>query len=466
MVRRGFLWLIGILYTCFLAGASVKLPYVLSDHMVLQRDMPVNIWGWANPGERIKVTFANQKKRARANDKGKWFITFPAMEAGGPYKIEISAENEIILKDVLIGDVWLCSGQSNMEWSLKRFPDCKTAIEQSDNPNIRVMDVPRRMALQAQDDVYETTWAAASPETVVDFSAVGYFFGKHLQEYLGIPIGLIGSNWGGTNIEAWMSKDCLSGFKSLPDLDTIPEKAHPNAYNTTLFNGMISPLLNFPVKGTIWYQGESNTKTNPQAYHHLFTSMIKDWRSRWGIPEMPFLYVQLANYKEKDEEPPVQSEWALLRESQAKTQQLENTGMAVIIDLGMADNIHPPNKNKVGERLFKLAQKVAYHDSLICSGPYFESMQIRGSSVSINFENKGSGLVSMNKYGYLQGFQVAGADKRFYWATALFDRDKVVVFSPHVKHPVAVRYAWGDNPEADLFNREGFPAVPFRTDNW
>jgi sialate O-acetylesterase len=624
------------------ALAEVKLPYVLSDNMVLQRDIPVNIWGWANPGEKVTVVFNNQKVSAKAAKNGEWKVQLKPLAAGGPFEITIKGKNSIVLKNILVGDVWLCGGQSNMEWPLSRSRNWSTDKNSTDNPNIRLFYVPKRMSLKPLSNTNEAMWQPCNQETAGSFSAIGYYFGKNLQKELNIPIGLINSNWGGTDIETWISLETMYADKDytaiidklkasdldklqkeaeenlrkwqhaisnedpgivnqwfavetdakdwksmrlpqawegagLPALDgvvwfrkevKIPaalagkealislgpiddsdetylngvkigktenkydmprvykvpsgvlkeginviaikvidtggggglwgmdnqlfleagdskfiladnwqykvgldlpaprETSSPNSFPSLLYNGMINPLLNFPIKGVIWYQGENNAG-NYMKYRSLFPAMIKDWRSKWNIGDFTFLFAQLANYMEPPQLPQ-QSTWAGLREAQTMTLSVPNTGMAVIIDIGEAKDIHPRNKDDVGYRLTLAALNKAYGKDLVYSGPIYKSMKVEGDRIMLEFDHVGSGLMIKDKYGYMKAFAVAGEDKKFVWAKAWLTPDnKVVVSSDKVKNPVAVRYAWADNPDdANLYNAEGLPASPFRTDDW
>ncbi len=632
-------------YIVVSAISNVSLPHIICDHMVLQRGAEITIWGWADEKEKIKVEFNGQEKSIIAKD-GNWKVKFPAMKAGGPFQMTISGNNNIELKDILIGDVWICSGQSNMEWPFSKTDRFDKDWPVAYNQKIRLFDVPRNTSSIPLEQIYETGWSICDTASVKHFSAVGYYFGKYLQEQLDVPIGLISTNWGGTNVQTWTSskainavadqisfpvftkplfnmkakskeemEDKYSAFmkefgptkgglvdgKAIwadPDLDestwkemqlpmlwenagllgldgvvwyrktfeltkdqlgkelllslgpiddgditwvngekvgetkdaydfrrkyTIPEAylregknviairvvdfmggggiygvpgelyvknekvdiqlagtwkfrispvdfllvetgASPNSSPSLLFNAMIHPILNYPVKGAIWYQGESNAG-KAYDYRTLFPLMINDWRKYWNQPEMPFLFVQLANFKSKREEP-VESEWAELREAQLMTLSLPKTGMAVTIDIGEADDIHPRNKKEVGRRLSLYARKEGYNEDIVYSGPLYESMEVVDNKVVVSFSNIGSGLITKNKYGYLRGFALAGKNKKWYWAKAKIEGDKVLVWSERVPEPVSVRYGWSDNPDADLFNQEGLPASPFRTDDW
>jgi len=473
----------GILIITFLlfvipAGAVVRIPGILSSNMVIQRDHAITVWGWADKGEKVSVSFNSVVKNIRADKEGKWKIILPQMQAGGPYQMEIKGKNTIKLDNIMIGDVWICSGQSNMQWELQRANDGEKEVANSGNPAIRLINIKRTFQKEPADDVESTSWQECSPQSVATFSAVGYFFGRHLSRELNVPIGLIGSNWGGTNVEAWTSMDFLTKIEkytnypaelaaNLLKTDSLSRVRYnqPNNYHSSLYNGMIHPLLNFAIKGAIWYQGESNA-SQAYLYRSLFPNMIECWRNKWKQPELPFLFVQLANYR--DELPkPAESDWAELREAQLMTLALPNTGMAVIIDIGEAKDIHPRNKQDVGYRLALSALKIAYDRQVVHSGPIYRSMEVDGDKAILSFNHVGSGLVAKDKYGYLKAFSVTGEDRQFHWAKAEIKGDKVIVRSDKVIRPVAVRYAWANNPaDANFYNMEGLPATPFRTDDW
>jgi len=458
------------------AHADVKLPGVLNNNMVFQRDQEIKIWGWADKGERISVTFNNIIRRTRPDASGKWMVIFPAMQAGGPFQLKVQGRNTLTLDNILIGDVWICSGQSNMAMKVVNSNDAENEITQADYPYIRLFNYPRNFQREPVEDVENAKWTECSPSTVGDFSAVAYFFGRHIHKEIDVPIGLINTSWGGTNAEAWTSMDYLvkiDKYKNFPaelaenlkktDSVTVARLKSPNVYHSALYNGMIHPLLNLAVKGAIWYQGESNAYEG-MLYRSLFPNMIECWRDKWSQPEMPLFYVQLANYMEEVPEP-AESRWANLREAQLLTLSLPNTGMAVIIDIGDAKDIHPKNKQDVGYRLALNALKTAYGKSLVYSGPIYRSMEVDGNKAILSFDHIGSGLIAKDKYGYLKAFSIAGQDKKFHWAKAEIKADKVIVYSENVPKPVAVRYAWADNPaDANLYNKEGLPASPFRTD--
>lgn len=628
------------------AHAEIRLPRFFGDNMVLQRDRPISIWGLASPEERIKVRFNEKQYRTKADAYGKWSILIKAQPAGGPYDLELFGENTIILKNVMVGDVWICSGQSNMEWVIERFPYAEKEAENADFPDVRLFTVPRDQSFLPKTDISGGVWKAAIGDQIKDFSAVAYFFGRHLDRHLNVPIGLISTSWGGTLIEAWTSEEGLKQydrFKGILELnkngrlietsrelsaqrkewidqyyeegpgmedqwykaaanhsawgkievpgfwenqhlpgfdgavwyrkafylsDKLATKNHtlkleriydhdmvwvngakvgasfdnsnlrtyevpagvlkpeknvltvrvfdvggpggfrgvskwfgiqpadsssdpiilagtwnfqkgldlsnsqipafpksgiwPNDYPTLLYNAMISPLTPMAIKGVIWYQGESNA-SRAEAYRELFSGMIQDWRSKWGQGDFPFIFVQLAGFDTKREN----DDWPSLREAQAMALNLPNTGMAVAIDIGEKDDIHPKNKQEVGRRLGLVALKVAYGQEVAHSGPVFKSMKIDGQKAFLEFDHAEGGLQVKDRYGYIKGFAIAGADQKFHWAKVYPENGKFVVYSENVDQPVAVRYAWENYPgDANLFNREGLPMAPFRTDNW
>jgi len=634
------------LSVCFLplVSAQVRLPRLIGNGMVMQREAEVKIWGWASPGEKVSVQFLDSIYRATADNEGAWKVMLPALKAGGPFEMMIRASNEIKVSNILIGDVWICSGQSNMELPMKRvsplYPD---DIARAENPFIRQFTVPQRYDFNTpQKDLPAGEWKSANPETVLGFSAVAYFFAKELYDANKVPIGLINASLGGAPAEAWLCEDKLKdfpayhqelqrfkdstlirqiessdntrigewyrvlrqqdegyknpgqtwldpalppvgwGLMSVPgywantglgavngvvwfrkniqvpaamaghaallnlgrivDADSVflngvfvgttsyqypprrynipagllregdntlvvrvinsagkggfvPDKPYeliaagqtidlkgdwqyrlgavmpPLASQTFvrwkpagLFNAMIHPLLDYRIKGAIWYQGESNTR-NPLEYRSLFPAMIKDWREHWQQGDFPFLFVQLANFMEARDQP-VESDWAMLREAQQRALSLPQTGMAVTIDIGEWNDIHPLNKKDVGKRLAWAAQKVAYgNKKIVYSGPVFQSMKIEDSKAVLTFSNSGKKLKTKGG-GALKGFAIAGPDQRFVWAEARIKKNKVIVHSTDIPNPVAVRYAWADNPDANLCNKAGLPAAPFRTDEW
>ena len=637
------------IWLCSLSAAygNVKLPVLVSDGMILQRNQVLTIWGWADAAEPVAVSFQNKEYKAVTGVNKKWEITLPKMKEGGPYAMTITGKNQIHLSNILIGDVWLCSGQSNMEFILlKAQAKYPAEIAASTNPNIRQFMVRRSWSYQHHADV-ETVggWMPANPQNVLDFTAVGYFFAAALYKKYGVPIGLINSSYGGTPIEGWMSEGSLTQFpevlaqyNSFQDTAKVNEvvrhdkaivadwyqkvkagdaglhqannqKWYNNNYDFTawktitfpafwqeqgvkkngvfwfkkvielpagftgqtatlslgnivdedstyvngvlvgstsskylprnytlaqnvlkagkniitirvlnkegaggflkdklyqlkvgetvfdlkgewqyaegisipplvgatmkqfakepvvLYHSMIEPIVSYAVKGVIWYQGETNVG-QAEKYQDLFPAMIEDWRSKWQQPDLPFVYVQLANYLATSKEPD-ESPWAELREAQTKTLSLHHTGMAVIHDIGEWNDIHPLNKKTVGERLAFAAEKVAYNDQqVVYSGPTYQSVKTDGNKMIITFSNTGSGLVASDGDS-LKQFAIAGANQQFVWANAKIEGNTVVVWSDTINNPVAVRYAWANNPEgANLYNKEGLPASSFRTDHW
>lgn len=639
--RIFFLPLLFILFIPIIGLGQVKLPRLVSDGMVLQREAEVKIWGWASAGEEISINFLDKTYQIVANSNGEWEIKLPDMQAGGPFQMTIQASNTINLDDILIGDVWVCSGQSNMELPMRRVkPLYEDEIANAKNNFIRYFEVPKQYDFnEVHEDLSSGQWEKTTPENVLHFSAAAYFFAKNLYEKYQVPIGLINSALGGSPVEAWMSEEALKSFPehlqeaqrfkdstlirqieqddqeriqawyqqlnqkdqaydnpqkvwSDPSLNTadwasmqvpgywadtplgpvngvvwfrkeieipadnagqaaelnlgrivdadsvfvngqfvgttsyqypprwytIPAGVLKAGKNTIavriinqsgkggfvldkpyylavesdtidltgswkyklgaemeplasqtfirwkplgLYQAMIAPLLNYRIKGVIWYQGESNAD-QPEEYAELFPAMIRDWRKQWEQGTFPFLFVQLANFMEAKDQP-AESNWAMLREAQRQALALPKTGMAVAIDIGEWNDIHPLNKKDVGERLALVAQKVAYGEEVVYSGPTYESMEIEGNKVILTFDNIGSGLKVKGKD--LNYFAIAGADKDFVWANAKVKGNKVIVWSEKISNPVAVRYAWADNPEgANLYNKEDLPASPFRTD--
>ena len=622
--------------------AAIRIAHIFSDNMVLQRDKPIKIWGWANKNETFDVCFMNKSKKVKADKSGYWTVILDKAPAGGPYVLEIKGkDNKVSLQNILIGDVWLCSGQSNMEMPINGWGSVynyQNEIDNAEYPEIRAFNVVKNMEAAPQNDL-DGGWVVCSPQTAADFSAVAYFFARKLNAELGIPIGIINSSWGGTEIETWISE---GAYKNLPDefqnkyekinianieqfaknnesnknsyldamkndsgitdkwyipttdvsswgkmqipqmwegilgdidgvvwfrydldlpagdyakqasirlgtiddddavwingvkvgetqgyavdrlynipsgtlksgtntitvkvsdyaggggiygnpdnlyLTTVDNKyslsgewlykvsvtntefnyvnISPNMRYALLYNTMINPITKLPIKGTIWYQGESNA-SNGIKYRTLFPTMINDWREQWGY-DFPFYWVQLANYMSKDKTPQ-ESDWANLREAQTLTLSIPNTGQAVITDIGDADDIHPKNKQDVGLRIASVALNKTYNmDNVVCDGPTFKSMDKIGNKIKIEYDNIAEGLVVNNKYGYIEGFAIAGEDKEFKWAKAYLEGNQVIVYSEEVPNPVAIRYSWSNNPDVNLYNSSGLPSAPFRTDNW
>ena len=641
-MRKVKLILVFILLPLTLIQAQVELPKLISNGMVLQRDTELTIWGWATPGEEVMVSFRDQKWTTQTNNSGNWYIQLGEQSAGGPFSMEITASNSITIQDILVGDVWLASGQSNMELPMYRVaPLYREEMKTANYPEIRHFKVPQEYSFEDEKSNYSGgQWVAISPETISQRSAVAYFFSKKLHEDYEVPIGIVNASLGGSPAEAWMDEDALkefphyhqealiykdeemrekiaasdqarnsrwhevsveqdrgyqnehwanpevddSGWKTMsvpgywnttslgningvvwfrkeidvpesmagkevelelgrvvdadstfvngefvgnvtyqypPRWYTIPEGVLKAGKNTIavrvinqsgnggffydkryeirsetdtldlkgkwkmmlgvqmpslpgqtfirwkpvgLFNGMIAPALNYEFKGAIWYQGESNVGA-AEEYKTLFPAMIQNWRERFNEPGFPFVYVQLANFMRTYDDP-TESGWALLREAQFQTLELPKTGMAVAIDIGEWNDIHPLNKRTVGERLAISAKGVAYGEDIVYSGPIYESMEVKGDRVEISFSSTGSGLVTKGG-GPVQEVAIAGSDKEFKWAQTKIEGNKLIVWHEDISDPVAVRYAWSDNPDdANLYNEEGLPASPFRTDDW
>ena len=622
---------------------NIRLPRIFGDNMVLQRGQAIPVWGWADANEKVTVQFNKQTKNTKADKTGRWMIRLEPEAAGGPFQFVVKGKNSINIKNVLVGEVWICSGQSNMEFSVSSSINAANEIAQSDNPFIRHFTVPHAVNTTPQDDLHAGEWKISNAENTGDFTAVGYFFARELYNKLKIPVGLINTSWGGTHVETWTSKKAFEQsdefkemIKSMPPIDiegmakelkdamnkkiealqgplessaniehwkensyddshwshmklpgyweqqgldnmdgvvwfrkiievsavnagkagtlelariddsddsymdgtkvgskkdkfgeyrryiipagllkagknviavrvedtgggggiygepaemklTIGDNTTslagdwsyrvesirasgtgigPNSYPTLLFNGMLNPLIPFAIKGVLWYQGESNAGRAFQ-YRQAFPLMINDWRQHWQQGNFPFLFVQLANYNASNEKNVNGSTWAELREAQTSTLSLPNTGMSVTTDIGEANDIHPKNKQEVGKRLAAIAFNKVYNLPVIYSGPVYESMKTDGNKIIIHFSNIGSGLIAKDKYGYLKGFEIAGEDQKFHFAKAFIDGSDIVVYQDEINKPVAVRYAWADNPEdANLYNKEDFPAGPFRTDHW
>jgi len=529
--------------------ADVRMPGIFGDHMVLQQGIKIPVWGWADPGEEVTVTLGSRTVKTKANDAGKWRVDLAKTAANyQPQKLIISGRNTVTFEDVLVGDVWLCSGQSNMEFGIQNLK----GMAELNDPEIRVFCLTKSAALTPLDDttfvpkelVWDTStghWSKTPDAGSWNgFSAVGYLFGQRIHEFSGNPVGLIGSYWGGTPAQAWTSLPALEKnpalenhvktFQALtpqqkarypvvwatyvaamrkwsqevwePDQVALrqweatakqareqgkpePPKPQPTGQRpanpgnegtpTTLFNAMIHPLIPYAIKGVIWYQGESNS-WDGEGYGTLFSTLINDWREQWRQSDFPFLFVQVAGYGVPKTDP-TRGRWAALREGQRKALALPNTGMAVAIDVGDKDDIHPRNKEPVARRLALAAEHLAYGKRLVYSGPTYDSMKADQNGLRVAFKNTGSGLVAGTPPPLpgqpaapvpveLKGFEIAGTNRQWFVAKAVIDSSHVFVSCDQVAAPVAVRYAWGDFPACNLYNKEGLPAVPFRTDDW
>lgn len=479
----------------FSARAEVRLPSVLTDHMVLQRGQPIHIWGSAGPGEKIYVSFHGREGNAVADELGRWGLYLPPVPAGGPFTLTVRGKNTITYTDVLVGDLWIASGQSNMG-----FPMGKTAwtngvqnsqqeIANANHPRLRLFHVKDTASDYPLEDISAQPWTACTPQSVTDFSAVAYYFGSELLTKEDVPIGLIEADWGGTPAEAWTSLSALSSDPSLMPVfaaeaqmmgnestallqqkkeqqETEEAKAEgkplpkfhwrpdPNSWAPArLFNAMIAPLTPLPIRGAIWYQGESSTDPlRAPVYAHLFQTLISDWRTQWKQGDFPFLFVQIANFRPGTDWPPV-------REAQRKALALRNTGMAVTIDIGDPDNVHPTDKKDVGHRLALWARALSYGEKVEDSGPLFQEAVPMGAQMRVWFNHAQGGLVS--KRGELQGFEVAGSDGKFFPAKATIEGNSVLASSKEVPAPVSVRYGWAADPACNLYNGDGLPASPF-----
>jgi len=462
--------------------ADVRPASIFGDSMVLQRDMPVPVWGRAEPGEEVSVSIGGQTKESTADKDGRWRVQLDALEADEDGQtLTISGKNKIEFKDVLVGEVWICSGQSNMEWPLARTLDAEQEIDAAEHEQIRLFNVPGHTTSPVPKDTCPGSWQVCRPKTASGFSAVGYFFGRRLHAELKVPIGLVGSNWGGTRIEPWTSP---AGFASVPELKSIADQVAAYDAQTkinrgspsAIYNAMIHPLAPFAMRGAIWYQGESNGGEG-ESYYHKTRALVHGWRDLFN-PELAFYWVQLANFRKPSDDPAGGDGWARIREAQRKALGIEHTGMAVTIDIGEANDIHPRNKQDVGDRLARWALYQTYDKKdVVPSGPLYKSHKVEDGAIRVSFDHVGSGLMVGHKEGLspakevkdgkLSRFAIAGADKQWHWAEATIDGREVVVKSPEVPQPVAVRYAYTMNPEgANLYNKEGLPASPFRTDDW
>ena len=492
-----FLCSLGI---CLSAQAEVSLPNIFGDHMVLQREQANPVWGKASPGEKVSVSIGGQSHTTSTAIDGSWRVTLEPLEVGGPYELEIRGSNTLTFSDILVGEVWVCSGQSNMGWAVRASADAELQIAAANYPEIRLLSVPQ-IASQEPRDNFNGSWNICKPQTVADFSAVGYSFGRRLHNTLGVPIGLIDNAWGGSAVEAWISRDALEDADQYDELlaswdekaaamtdqifaDSVAaykkwladgepgakrraprDSRKSNHRPANLFNGVLHPIIGYGIRGAIWYQGEANAARAYQ-YRSLFPLMINTWRQHWRQGDFPFYWVQLADFKQEAPEPR-DSAWAELREAQTMTLSLANTGQAVIIDAGEGRDIHPRDKETVANRLARIALARDYGVEMAWQSPSYDSMRIDGDAISIQLKHvSASGLHTFDVY-EVMGFEIAGEDQKFFWAEAKLEgKNKVTVSSPQVPKPVAVRYAWGDNPVVNLQDRNGLPVTPFRTDDW
>ena len=447
-------------------NAEVKLPAIFGDNMVLQQQTDAALWGAATANKTVKITTSWNKKSysVKSDNEGKWKVKVQTPSAGGPYSITLSEGKSLTLNNVLIGEVWVCSGQSNMQMTMSGYRNqpvlgANEAIATSKNENIRLFTVERNKSLETLDD-FKGSWLECEPGNVVDFSAAAYFFGKMVQQALGVPVGLICSSWGGTRIEPWISESGIKNFNWVK----MPDKKMTGDFNqqtpTVLYNAMISPMAGYAIKGVLWYQGESN-RNEPEEYEKLLPGLSENWINEWGIGDFPFYYVQIAPYNYGTSG--INS--AFIRESMLKVSTLPNLGMACIMDAGEETCIHPANKKVAGERLAYLALAKTYGKKGIeYSGPVLKEMKIEGSIVKLTFDHAKNGLTTFGEE--LKNFKVAGENKNFVPAQAFITNQGISLYAPQVEKPVAVRYAFDDFVIGELFNTEGLPASSFRTDDW
>jgi sialate O-acetylesterase len=494
--------------------ANIKLPSVIGDHMVLQQNTKIKIWGWADAGERIivKTGWSKQTLSISADKDGYWSSTLPTTKAGGPYAITLTGKNTLHLSDIWLGEVWLCSGQSNMDMTVARedrywcgvYNEAQE-VATANYPQIRVFDAAFTPTDTIQKDV-NGQWEICTPATVKHFSAAAYFFARDLQQQLKVPIGLITTAYGASTAEAWVSREQLQSFPVLLDdyarkkaaydtsvtaqkkyetdlakwniaaadakaagKDQPREPKNPNPEKdqhnpAVLYNGMVAPLIPYTIKGVLWYQGESNTN-KPEIYRKLMETLISNWRKDWHQGDFPFLYVQLANYGKPDSLPLSEKGTVLIREAQLQNLSIPHTGMVVAIDNANPDkpeDIHPKNKQAIGLRFSLLARAMVYGEQIPYSGPLYQRMKVEGNRIRLYFDHTDGGIKSRGSV--LKGFAIAGADKQFVWADAKIDGNTVLVSATGVSQPVAVRYGWASNPPADLYNQADLPASPFKTD--
>ncbi len=494
-IRPGVLLLL-ILLTASQACAEVLLPNIFGDHMVLQRDHANPVWGKATPDAEVTVAIADQEHRTNADAEGYWRLELDPMQAGGPHELIVTASNTVTFVDVLVGEVWVSSGQSNMEWSVNNSNHQEVEVATAKFPQIRLMNVPRISAKEPQFN-FGATWQICSPETVGNFSATAYFFGRSIHQAVQVPVGIIDTSWGGACIEAFVLRERLEGdyaemlegweayanvytdevhaelvaayeaAKEANDPDVRPQYPYDRRERDlpgVIYNGRVHPFVGYGIRGVIWCQGESNVPRAHQ-YRRLFPTLITTWRELWGQGDFPFYWVQLANFHQKSPEPQ-DSPWAELREAQTLALELPNTGEAIVLDIGQANDVHPGDKQTAAARLVRHALAKDYDYDITSESPRFASMTIKDGQAIITFDHVSRELFAFN-VNTVQGFAIAGEDKKFVWAQAeIVDGKTVKVWSEEVPEPVAVRYAFEINPTANLYDRTGLPVTPFRTDDW
>lgn len=503
LVRIGLFVLVAVLSAAQLS-AAVTLPKIFGDGMVLQRDKPIPVWGWADAGEEVFIRLGEFGTKVVADAEGAWMFRFPPMKAGGPHELVVTGKNKVAIGNIMVGEVWVCSGQSNMEWPVNRTDNWEEVVAGCADPMIRLFHVPRRPSGRPLDDV-NASWKACTPDTLPGFSAVAYFFGREIRSELDVAVGLINTSWGGTRIEPWTppagfrsvdecaqfarqideanaqyrkavtdaldpleawigaARTAIAGKKALPDAPAMPgHSLNSHGRPTGLYNGMIHPLVPYAIRGVLWYQGEAN-RVEGMAYHHKMRALINGWRSVWGQGAFPFYFVQLAPFRYRTNDP---TELPRLWEAQTATLGVPATGMAVTVDISNLNDIHPRNKRDVGCRLALWALAHDYgNEGVVHSGPLYREMKREGKSIRLHFDHAGSGLASRNGKP-IDWFQIAGEDRKFVEAQAVVEGSTVVVSSDAVANPAAVRFGWHQEAEPNLVNKEGLPASPFRTDRW
>lgn len=495
-VRLRFLLVFACL-PAMLASGQVTLPRILTNHMVVQRDLPVHVWGLATAGQQVSVTFRGETRTTRAGELGRWSVYLAPGAAGGPFQMTIrgtavagGAEQAIALDDVMVGDVWVASGQSNMEFEMRKAATAAQDLPNATNPNIRLLIVQKKGGEYPQDDVVTDGWKASSPESAREFSAAAWYFARDIAQREHVAVGVIDSTWGGSLAEAWTSLAALGEDGSLSSViagrgEALAKEADANLEDQRrerlraeakaagkpepqfpwhpplpisslggLWNAMVAPLTPLPIRGVLWYQGESNSRLDrAPAYYHVFRTLIEDWRQQWGIGDFPFLYVQISNFKSNASE-----DWATLRQQQLRALELRNTAMAVTIDIGNPDDVHPTDKLDVGLRLARAARALSYGEAVEYNGPLFRQATPEGNAIRIWFDHA-AGL--MAKGAGVSGVEVAGADGKFVPAVARIEGNTIVASSANVAEPRFVRYGWANSPQCNLFNAEGLPASPF-----
>jgi len=512
--RRNVPWFVSLAVVFVLAAAAtsraeLRLPAIIGDHMVLQQKLANPIWGWDTPGTKVTVTFGGQVKTGEAGPDGKWTVKLDPLPANEqPQTLTVTGTSKREVQDVLVGEVWMCSGQSNMGFTLAGDWNGDLEAAASRLPNLRLIKVPQVGTQELQDD-FKGEWRPSTPESARNFSAVGFFYGRYLHQILGVPVGLIDNAWGGSAAEAWVRRESLekdprfarlmestakreaylesdaartnyeaqlvrwrraverarAAQKATPRRPASPQQwLKGNARPGNIFAGVLYPTLGYGIKGVIWYQGESNAG-RAYEYADLFPFLIQQWRKEWHQGDFPFYWVQLADFRAEKPEPG-ESDWAELREAQTKTLKLPNTGQAVIIDLGEGKDIHPKNKRDVAARLVRWALVKDYGMDFPYRSPEFKSMEIEGNKITLRFDCFGSGLRTFDVNEAI-GFAVCGENKVWHWAKGTVKgADEVEITCDAVEKPIAVRYAWADNPVCNLFSKEGLPVTPFRTDDF